>query len=159
MTTMTSHVNNVCCSASYGIHRIGKLRRYLDPDNSEKLVHAFVSSRLDSCNSILAGLPDEELIKLQRVQNAGHVQASLASNRREKGLSTKWRNIFLKYWSKISLTCERFGNHCPFINTEMRLVDFQTFVYKIVVDLQDSPRSGSDCLSDLLVAYITLLGL
>ncbi len=93
--TMTSHVNNVCRSASFGIHWIGKLRRYLDPDNTKKLMHAFVSSRLDSCNSVLAGLPDKELDKLQLVQNAaarvvtptkkigsyfpGHVLASLAS--------------------------------------------------------------------------------
>ena len=68
--TMTSHVNNVCRSASYAIYRIGKLRRYLDAENTEKLVHAFITSRLDNCNSILYGLPDKELNKLQRIQNA-----------------------------------------------------------------------------------------
>ena len=68
--TMTSQVNSICRRASFGIHKIGKLRRYLDPANTKKLVHAFVSSRLDNCNSLLAGLPDKELDKLQRVQNA-----------------------------------------------------------------------------------------
>ena len=66
---MVSHVNDICRRASYAIHRIGKLRRYLDKQNTEKLVHAFVSSRLDNCNSILAGLPEKDLSKLQRVQN------------------------------------------------------------------------------------------
>jgi hypothetical protein len=66
---MVNHVNAICRRASYAIHRIGKLRRYLDTDNTEKLVHAFVSSRLDNCNSVLAGLSDEQLSKLQRVQN------------------------------------------------------------------------------------------
>ena len=34
------------------------------------LVHAHVMSRLDYCNGILFGLPDNQIQKLQRVQNA-----------------------------------------------------------------------------------------
>ncbi len=67
--TMTKHVNNICRNASFAIRNIGKIRRYLDQDNAEKLVHAYVTSRLDSCNAILYGLPYKELDKLQRMQN------------------------------------------------------------------------------------------
>ena len=34
------------------------------------VVHAFVTSRIDYCNGLLYGLPNCEIIKLQRVQNA-----------------------------------------------------------------------------------------
>ena len=59
--TLMSHREQQCW--------IGRLRKYLDQSTTEKLVHAFITSKLDSCNSLLAGLPDSELSKLQSVQN------------------------------------------------------------------------------------------
>ena len=37
---------------------------------TEKLIHAFVSSRIDYCNSLRFGLPAYQIHKTQRVQNA-----------------------------------------------------------------------------------------
>ena len=42
----------------------------LTKECTETLIHAFISSRLDYCNSLLFGVPDYHLHKLQRVQNA-----------------------------------------------------------------------------------------
>ena len=39
-------------------------------ESAQKIIHAFVRSRLDYCNSLFFGLPDSQLGKLQRVQNA-----------------------------------------------------------------------------------------
>ena len=69
--TMSTDVSNLCKSASFALKRIGNIRQYLDKPTSstEKLIHAFVSSKLDYCNSLMYGLADKEISKLQRVQN------------------------------------------------------------------------------------------
>jgi len=67
--TMKPHIDRVCRSAMIAIHRIGQIREHLDNDATAKLVHAFVTSVLDSCNSLVYGLPDSYINRLQRVQN------------------------------------------------------------------------------------------
>ena len=67
---LKKQINNICKGAWYVIQKIGRIRPYLSQDVCERLVHAFISSKLDSYNSILYGLPVTELNKLQRVQNA-----------------------------------------------------------------------------------------
>ena len=37
---------------------------------TEKLIHAFITSRLDYFNSLFYGVPDHHMRKLQRVMNA-----------------------------------------------------------------------------------------
>jgi hypothetical protein len=68
--TLSQHVSSICRNASFALYNIGKLRKYLDQPSTEKLVHSFVTSRLDNCNSLLFGLPGLELDRLQRIQNA-----------------------------------------------------------------------------------------
>ena len=45
--TMSGHVNNLCRTASLAIGNIGRIRKYLDQPSTERLIHAFVSSKLD----------------------------------------------------------------------------------------------------------------
>ena len=59
-----------CRSAYFHLRNIRSIRRYLSKVSTEQLIHAFVSTRLDGCNSLLYGLPASSIHKLQRVQNA-----------------------------------------------------------------------------------------
>ena len=63
-------VNNTCISAFSQLYNIRRIRKYPTMDTSKTLVHAMITSRIDYCNSLLCGLPDNSLNKLQRVQNA-----------------------------------------------------------------------------------------
>ena len=64
-----SQVDALCKSCFFHLANIGAKRRSLTRASAEKLVHAFVSSKLDFCNGLLVGLPNNQLKKLQRVQN------------------------------------------------------------------------------------------
>ena len=51
------------------IVKIKNIRKYLTQSAAEILVLSTVVSHLDYCNSILAGLPNSEIKRMQRVQN------------------------------------------------------------------------------------------
>ena len=56
-----AHINHVCKTSFFALYRIDKLRTLLDNACIEKLVHAFICSRLDYCNSISYGCPSYEI--------------------------------------------------------------------------------------------------
>ncbi|KAJ8022384.1 hypothetical protein HOLleu_37264 [Holothuria leucospilota] len=64
------HVETFCRSANWQLRNISLLRKYLDDKTCEMLVHAFVTSRLDFLNSLLYGLSDLSIKKLQKIQNS-----------------------------------------------------------------------------------------
>ena len=64
-----AQVNSICKSSSLAIRNIGRVRKYLAKDQLERIIHAFVTSRIDYCNSLLFGLPSCDIDKIQRLQN------------------------------------------------------------------------------------------
>ena len=54
--SMDTHINQVCKTAFYHIHNIRRISKYLSQESLKTLVHAFDTSRLDYCNSLLYGL-------------------------------------------------------------------------------------------------------
>ena len=74
---MGTHITKTCSSAFYYLYNIRHIRKYLSRESTEKLVHAFISSRLDYCNSLLYGIPEYQTMKL-RVMNASARHMSCA---------------------------------------------------------------------------------
>ena len=68
--SMSKHVTSVCKSAFCHLHNIRRIKNYLSWKNLLTLVHTFITSRLNYCNSLLYGVPKDQISKLQRVQNA-----------------------------------------------------------------------------------------
>uniref|UniRef100_A0A8C5AGY4 Reverse transcriptase domain-containing protein n=1 Tax=Gadus morhua TaxID=8049 RepID=A0A8C5AGY4_GADMO len=65
-----SHIKSVTKSAYYHLKNVARLRGLMSTEDLQKLVHAFITSKLDYCNGLLTGLPKQTLRKLQLVQNA-----------------------------------------------------------------------------------------
>ena len=63
---MLSHINKTCSSAFYYLYNMRRISRSV----TESLVPAFITSRIDYCNSLLYDLPNSHILKLQRIQNA-----------------------------------------------------------------------------------------
>ena len=68
--SMDKHISYVCQSTYYQLRRIAEIRRFLTRAAAENLIHALITSRLDFCNSLFAGLPSSAIKRLQAVQNA-----------------------------------------------------------------------------------------
>jgi len=60
----------LCRSGFCHLHQLHPMLRSLTHEAARTLVQAFISSRLDHCNSLLYGLPHSLISKVQSVQNA-----------------------------------------------------------------------------------------
>ena len=67
---MVSHVSRLCKSASFELWKLSMIRNFLDQSTTIKLIHGFVTSRMDYSNSLLFGLPSREIRNIQITNNS-----------------------------------------------------------------------------------------
>ena len=69
--SMIDNVSAVCASCNYHLRRLSSIWRYLTQDATRCAVQAFITSRLNYCNSLLLeiGLPLAQIERLQRIHN------------------------------------------------------------------------------------------
>ena len=78
--SMSDHIDSLCRSCLFQLRQIRVLKRCLPQESVHILVKSFVSSRLDYCNSLLYGVAQGLVDKVQRIQNTA---ARLVSGRRK----------------------------------------------------------------------------
>jgi len=69
MMMMADHASAVCRSGYYQLRQLRCVIQSLTSNVAKTLVHAFVSCRLDYCNSLLYGVADGQLQRLQSDRN------------------------------------------------------------------------------------------
>ena len=78
--TMVQHIRGVTGRCFYQLRQIRAIRKSLTVETVKLLVHAFVNSRLDYCDSVLHGVRAVHLQKLQTIQNGA---ARIVARRRK----------------------------------------------------------------------------
>ena len=94
--TMRQHVGKVAILCYYHLRHFKKVRRILGPTITSRLVSAFVTSRLDYCKALLAGLSKSTIAQLQRVQNAA---VCLPPSRQYQ---TSWQSGCIATWALLA---------------------------------------------------------
>ena len=108
------HVQNVCRICYYEIRRIASIRHILSEEATKTLLCAFVLSRLDYCNSLLAGTPIFLINKLQKVQNNAArliFKSSRSAHVTPLLKSLHWLPIEKRIQYKIALLCFKYFNN------------------------------------------------
>lgn len=63
-------ISSIVKTSFFQLRLLAKVKAYLPRDYYEKVIHTFVTSRLDYRNSLFVGLDQSALRRLQVVQNA-----------------------------------------------------------------------------------------
>ena len=63
------HVSKVVTSCYIILKNLHLIRKYLNKESAASVIHAFITSKLDMCNSLFFGLTAKNIAKLQHVQN------------------------------------------------------------------------------------------
>ena len=59
---MDMQITKACQNAYYHLHNIRRIRKFLSQEATWTVIHAFITSQIDYCNSLMNGLP-ENIIK------------------------------------------------------------------------------------------------
>ena len=68
--TFSPQIDMVLKQSYRYISDLGRIRRYLSVSDIRSLVQAVITSRIDNCNSLYYGIQENELCRLQRLQNS-----------------------------------------------------------------------------------------
>ena len=77
---MVSHVSSVIKSVTYHTRNVSRIRKYLTVDSAKGLVNSVITSRLEYCNSLLAGISKGQWDRLECAQSILELPRSVTSS-------------------------------------------------------------------------------
>ena len=107
-------MSHVCSKSFLHLRQLRRVRSSLDSDSASTLVHAFVTTRVDYCNAVLAGATKATTGRLQRVLNAAARVVSNTRKLNDPGLQNlmhidlHWLDVLERVTYKLSVMVD----HC-----------------------------------------------
>ena len=110
--TMRAHISKISSVCFFHLRRLRKLRPLIDMVSAQRLASAFVLSRLDYCNAVLAGLPAITLAPLQRaLYAAARFVAGVAPRSHVSGIMKSLHWLPIAYRIRFKLCVLMHGVH------------------------------------------------
>ena len=72
-TPSTKQYSSLYRTTFLALRRIASIRPCLSNSSTEKLVASMITSRLDYCNATFAGVDDEQIARIPKIQNAARL--------------------------------------------------------------------------------------
>ncbi len=73
---LNKQINSVSKSSFFQLRQLSKVKSFLSFNDFERVIHTFISARLDYCNGLYVGINQASLKCLQMVQNAAAFKTS-----------------------------------------------------------------------------------
>ena len=67
--SMKQHISSLCHTMFLALRTIASIHPFLSNSSTEKLVASMIMSRFDYCNDTFAGVADEQIMRIQKIQN------------------------------------------------------------------------------------------
>ena len=68
--SMDNQISKICKCSFYHLRNIANIGKFISSRHCETLCHAFITVRIDHCNSLLTGLDQNQIKRLQHVQKS-----------------------------------------------------------------------------------------
>lgn len=110
--TMNQQVSEIVKKGFYQLQRISRIRRYLDKDCCNILVCSLVLPHLDYANSLLYGLPDSSIKRLQKIQNCAARLITRTKRRAQSSRTLRKKLHWLPVESRITYKIASLAFKC-----------------------------------------------
>ena len=67
--SIKQQISSLCRTTFLALRRIASIRPFLSNSSTEKLVAPMIMSRLDYCSATFAGVANEQIARIQKIQN------------------------------------------------------------------------------------------